>query len=50
MTSVFNLSELMVGGFSVSDLIMGGVETREGSAFDSDSLLNEENRLKVSFG
>ena len=39
MTRVFNLSELMVGGFSVSDPVTGGVETREGSA--SDSLLNQ---------
>ena len=44
MTRVFNLSELMVGSFGVS--VTGGVETREGSA--SDSLLNGENRLKVS--
>ncbi|XP_070292803.1 neural cell adhesion molecule 1 [Salvelinus sp. IW2-2015] len=36
----------MVGGFGVSDPVTGGVETREGS--DSDSLLNGENRLKVS--
>jgi hypothetical protein len=50
MTWVFNLSELMVGGFGVSDPITGGVETREGSASNSDSLLNGENRLKVSVG
>jgi hypothetical protein len=47
MTRVFNLSELMVGSFAVSDPVTGGVETREGSASDSDSLLNGENRLKV---
>ena len=50
MTRVFNLSELMVGSFGVSDPVTGGVETREGSASDSDSLLNGENRLKVSVG
>ena len=50
MTRVFNLSELMVGGFGVSDPVTGEVETREGSASDSDSLLNWENRLKVSVG
>ena len=50
MTRVFNLSELMVGGFGVSDPATGGIETREGSASDSDSLLNAENRLKVSGG
>ena len=50
MTRVFNLSELMVGGCGVSDPVTGGVETREGSASDSDSLLNGENRLKVSVG
>ena len=50
MTRVFNLSELMVGGFGVSDPVTGGGETREGSASDSDSLLNGENRLKVSVG
>jgi hypothetical protein len=48
MTRVFNLLELMVGGFGVSDPVTGGRETREGSAPDSDSLLNGENRLKVS--
>ena len=48
MTRVFNLSELMVGSFGVSDPVTGGVETREGSASDSDSLLHGENRLKVS--
>jgi hypothetical protein len=48
MTGVFNLSELMVGSFGVSDPITGGVETREGSTLDS--LLNGENRLKVSVG
>ena len=46
MTRVFNLSELMVGGLGVSDPVTGGGETREDS--DSDSLLNGENRLKVS--
>jgi hypothetical protein len=46
MTRVFNLSELMVGGFGVSDPVMGGVEIREGS--DSDLLLNGEKRFKVS--
>ena len=50
MTRVFYLSELMVGGFSVSDPVTGGVEYREGSASDSNSLLNGENRLKVSVG
>ncbi len=50
MTRVFNLSELMVGSFGVSDTTTVGVETREGSASDSDSLLNGENRLKVSVG
>ena len=50
MTRVFNLSELMVGSFGVSDPITGGVETREGSASDSDSLFNGENRLKGSVG
>ena len=50
MTRVFNLSALMVGGFGVSDPITGGAETREGLASDSDSLLNGENRLKVSVG
>ena len=49
-TRAFNLSELRVGGFGVSDPVMGRVETREGSASDSDSLLNGENRLKVSVG
>ena len=39
MTRVFNLSELMVGGFGVSDPVTGGVETREDSASDSDPLL-----------
>ena len=48
MTRVFNLSELMVGSFGVSDPVTGRVETREGSA--SHSLLNGENRLKVSVG
>ena len=48
MTRVFNLSELMVGSFGVSDPVTGGVETREGEA--SDSLLIGENRLKVSVG
>ena len=48
MTRVFDLSELMVGGFGVLDPVTGGVETREGSTSDSDSLLNEENRLKVT--
>ena len=43
MTRVFNLSELMVGGFGVSDPVMGGGETWEGS--DSDLL-----QLKVSIG
>ena len=38
MTRVFNLSELMVGGFDVSDPITGGVETRED--LDSDSYDN----------
>ena len=47
MTRVFNLSELMVGGFGISDPIMGGGETREGSASDSDPLINGENWLKV---
>jgi hypothetical protein len=37
MTRVFNLSELMVGGFGVSDPVTSGGGTREGSA--SDSLL-----------
>jgi hypothetical protein len=50
MMGVFNLSELMVGGFGNSDPVTGGVETREGSASDSDSLLNGENWLKVSIG
>lgn len=49
MTRVFNLSELMVGAVGVSDPVTGGVETREVSASDSDSL-NGENRLKVSVG
>ena len=48
MTRIFNLSELMVGGFGVSDPVTGGAEIREGSASDSDRLLNGENRLKVS--
>ena len=48
MTRVFNLSELMVGSFGLSDPVTGGVETREGSVSDSYSLLNGENRLKVS--
>ena len=48
MTRVFNLSELMVVGFGVSDPVTGGGETREGSASDSYPLLNGENRLKVS--
>ena len=47
MTRVFNLSELMVGGFGVSDPVMGGGETREDSDSDSDSLLNG---LNVSVG
>jgi hypothetical protein len=47
MTRVFNLSELMVGGFGISDPVTGGGETREGSASDSDPMLNGENRLKV---
>jgi hypothetical protein len=50
MTKVFNLSELMVRGFGVSDPVTGGVETREGSASDSDPFLNGETRLKVSVG
>ena len=50
MTKVFNLSELMVGGFGVSGSVRGRGETREGLALDSDSLLNGENRLKVSVG
>ena len=50
MTRVFNLSELMVEAFGVSDPVTGGVETREESASDSDPLLNGENRLKVSVG
>jgi hypothetical protein len=45
-----NLSELMVGGFGVSDPVTSGGETREGSASDSDSLLNGEDRLKVCVG
>ena len=48
MPRVFNFSELMVGSFGVSDPVTGGVETREDSASDSDSLLNGEKRLKVS--
>ena len=36
MTRVFNLSELMVGSFGVSDPVTGGVETREDSASDPD--------------
>ena len=47
MTMVFNLSELMVGGFGVSDPVTGGVETREGSASDSDLLLNERHQLSI---
>ena len=52
MTRVFNLSELMVGSFGVSDPVTGGVETREGSASDSDSVksfcrLNERHRLSI---
>ena len=50
MTRVFNLSELMVEGFGVSDSVTGGGETRECSASESDTLLNGENRLKVSVG
>jgi hypothetical protein len=50
MTRVFNLSELTVGSFGFSDPGTGGVESREGSASDSDSLLNGENRFKVSVG
>ena len=50
MTRVLNLSELMVGAFGVSDPVTEGVETREGLASDSDSLLNGENRLKISVG
>jgi hypothetical protein len=46
-TRVFNLSALMVGGFGGSDPVTCGGETREGSASDSDTLLNGENRLKV---
>ena len=46
MTWVFNLLELMVGGFGGSDPVTGGVETREGSASHSDSLLNGENRVE----
>ena len=47
MTRVFNLTEIMVGGFGVSNPVTGGGETREDSDSDSDSLLNGENRLKV---
>ena len=36
MTRDLKLSELMVGAFGVSDPVTGGVETREGSASDSD--------------
>ena len=50
MTRVFNLSELTVGAFGVSDPVTGGVETREDSDSDSDSLHNGENRLKVYVG
>jgi hypothetical protein len=50
MTRVFNLSELMVGGFGVSDPVMGGEENREHSDSDFNSLLNGENRWKVSVG
>jgi hypothetical protein len=50
MNRIFNLSKLMVGGFGWSDPVTGGGETREGSASDSDLLLNGENRLKVSVG
>ena len=50
MTTVFNLSELMVGSYGVSATVTGGEETGEGSASDSDSLLSGENRLKVSVG
>jgi hypothetical protein len=49
MTRVFNLSQLM-GGFGVSDPVTGGGETREGSASDSDPLLNGKNWLKVYVG
>jgi hypothetical protein len=49
ITRVFILSELMVGSFGVSDPATGGVETREDSALDSNSLLNGEKRLKVSY-
>jgi hypothetical protein len=50
MTRVFNLSELMVRSFGVSDPVTGGVETREDSASDSDPVesfcrLNERHRL-----
>ena len=52
MTRVFNLSELMVGSFGVSDPVTGGVEPRVGSASPSDSAarLKGEHRLKVSLG
>ena len=40
MTRVFNLSELMVRIFSVSDPVTGGGKTRKGSAFDSDLTFN----------
>ena len=39
MTRVFNLLEIMVGSFGVSAPVTRGVETREGSASDYDSLL-----------
>ena len=50
MTRVFNLSELMVGGFGVSDPVTGGGRDQRWLAFDSDSLINGENQLKVSVG
>jgi hypothetical protein len=45
ITRVFNLSELMVAGFGVSDPVTGRGETREGSASDIDSLLKSFCRL-----
>ena len=50
LTRVFNLSELMLGGFGVSDPETGEGETREFSDSDSDSFLNGENLLKVYVG
>ena len=48
MTRVFNLSELMVGGFGGSDPVTGGGETGEGSEpVERFCQLNERHRLSV---